>query len=441
LARNYKSKQGLVEKKCIYVRPQATPENTAAGLNSCQTNALAEFKSGKNIFLTGRAGCGKSFLVSRFMESTNSERFPVVASTGAAAILVGGRTFHSFFDIGIMEGGLERTVNRAISNPNTVGRLQSIDGVIIDEVSMLGGAYLRAAELICRKARQNDSPWGGIQVVTIGDFSQLPPVTKAGKVKDWAFASEIWAESRMKTVALKTVMRSKDPEFLEVLNLIRCGILNDRVREFLNSKTRAQDPAFKGTLLFPKKDSVDLYNIKRVNALNGKLYEFKTIYEGANALHVEAIKKTAPIPATLYLKHGALVMLRQNDPNRRWVNGSTGTVQSISETKLGIRLFHSSQLIEVDLTYFTALNADGNSVASARNFPVNLAYATTIHKSQGMTLDSLRVDLRGVWEHGQTYVALSRLKSAKYLSIEGWSPRAIVVDPAVKRFHESEQIS
>ena len=406
-------------------------------LNSCQTQALEELGNPSNVFLTGVAGSGKSFLIRHFLRSQESSDFPVLASTGAAAILVGGRTFHSFFGLGIMQGGLEATVDRAAGNSRLVKRLRKAEGVVIDEISMISGTTLRAAEKIARRVRANASPWGGLKVIVVGDFAQLPPVTQSGQSREWAFQDESWLRSEFRPALLRTIVRTEETDFLEILNDVREGRVTEEVRRFLDQRTVSQDDdawtEFEGTRLFPHRDTVEKFNLERLSRIEGAARTFTTLYIGAEK-SIEDLKRFAPIPEVLTLKQGALVMIRMNDPQGRWVNGSLGHIQEISPLELHIKLLKGS-VAHLEMANFTLLDAEGKEVASARNFPVNLAYASTIHKAQGMTLDRVMVDLRNLWEPGQAYVALSRVTSAKGLHVAAWTPRSIQMDPAVSRFY------
>jgi len=169
---------------------------TKPTLNAEQTEALEILKSQGNIFLTGAAGTGKSFLLKQFLREATDEEIPILASTGAAAILVGGRTFHSFFGLGIFEGGISATIERAVENKRLVKRINETDTFVIDEVSMLSGPTLRAAETIARRVRKNSRPWGGMRVIAVGDFAQLPPVNPFSQTKEWAFLDEVAREFR-----------------------------------------------------------------------------------------------------------------------------------------------------------------------------------------------------------------------------------------------------
>lgn len=416
---------------------QADPKNLT--LSHSQKAALKILQGRGNVFLTGAAGSGKSFLLRYFLRDLDSEKFPILASTGAAAILVGGRTFHSFFGLGIMEGGVQATIDRALRNKRLLKRLKKTDGVVIDEVSMLSGANLQVAEAVARKARGNTTPWGGLRVIAVGDFSQLPPVNPFGTAKDWAFLDSVWEMSEFQPTVLHEILRTGDAKFLEVLNSVREGRVTPGVSQFLSARTVKLPSDFEGTRLFARKDAVEEFNLGRLGQIQKPQHTFQTTYTGKEA-EIEKFKKHSPIPEVLHVKEDALVMLRHNDPEGRWVNGSLGHIKSIQEESLGIKLLKGRE-IEVGPEDFTLLDADGMPVVTARNFPITLAWALTIHKSQGTTLDRMQVNLRGLWEPGQAYVALSRLKSAEGLFLEGWEPRSIFTDPAVKEFHQGLEAS
>lgn len=408
-----------------------------ARLTTCQKKALDVLEREGNVFLTGAAGTGKSFLLDRYLQDKPTADFPVVASTGVAAVIVGGRTFHSFFGLGIFEGGAEAAVARAIRNRKVVNRVQRACCVIIDEISMLSGTVLRAAETVARRARGNDSPWGGLRIIAVGDFAQLPPVTPDQESKDWAFRHPVWEESDFEPALLSTVMRTQDTEFLDVLNFVREGIVNDQVHAFLHARTEMQTCDFEGTRLYPHRVQAEQYNLRRLESIPKKLRTFPTQYVGAEK-YIEAAKRIVPIPDTLLLKEGALIMMRKNDPGGRlrWVNGSLGHILCIDDDALQIKLFSGNEM-EIGKDKFSYLNGDGIEVIAAWNFPVTLAWATTIHKAQGASLDRMIVDLYALWEPGQAYVALSRVRSGDGLLIERWSPASIRAEPLVTAFYDS----
>jgi ATP-dependent DNA helicase PIF1 len=360
---------------------------------------------------------------------------PILASTGAAAILVGGRTFHSFFGLGIMEGGVEQTVKRAVSNKRLKKRLKKASAVVIDEISMISGPTLRAAERIARGCRENDVPWGGLRIIAVGDFAQLPQVNPFSRQKEWAFLDPVWQELDFRSIFLQKIMRTTDPRFLSVLNQVRCGKVDGFVSDFLDERMKCL-PSEDATRLFPHRANAEFYNPEKLQEINEPVQIFKTTYTGKET-DVDSFKKHAPIPDLIHIKVGALVILRQNDPEGRWVNGTRGHVEKIKENHLKIKL-EDGDRVDVERAEFTLLNAEGNPVVSARNFPVTLAWAMTIHKAQGTTLEQMWVDLQKIWEPGQAYVALSRAKNPTGLFIEGWNREAIFADPHVRAFHEEQ---
>ena len=407
-------------------------------LTSCQQKALDILMREGNVFLTGAAGTGKSFLLAEYLAGKSRDVFPIVASTGAAAVIVDGRTFHSFFGVGIMEGGAEATIRRALFSRRLIRRLNRAHCVIIDEISMLSGILLKTAETIARRARENEAPWGGLRIIAVGDFAQLPPITQ-GENKDWGFLHPIWQESEFQPALLSTVMRTQDIEFLRILNFVREGIANDAVCAFLNAHLvhSSSEWAREATRLYPRREQADRYNLERLEAIQRPCHSFETIYTGKEQ-NIEKAKKNFPIPEILSLKEGALVMMRKNDisEERRYVNGSLGIVERIGQESLVIRL-HAGERITLVHDKFSFLDGDGNEIATAWNFPVTLAWATTIHKSQGASLDRLIVNMERLWEPGQAYVALSRVRSSAGLMIECWNPSSIRAEPLVTAFYNS----
>jgi ATP-dependent DNA helicase PIF1 len=404
-------------------------------LNDEQQEALRLLNGDDNVFITGGAGTGKSFLLRKFLQDTDPAKLPVLASTGAAAVLIGGRTFHSFFGLGIMEGGIEATIERAAKDRRVARRLKKAAGFVLDEVSMIPGVALDAAERIACRARGDMSPWGGLKVVAVGDFAQLPPVTRDSNRRDWAFLSPAWERSKFKSVHLRQMMRAaEDPEFCQILADVRVGLVSDRVKHMLDWRSALEsDDEFEGSVLYARKIDVDRINQHKLSLLEGDTKTFETEFSGDERA-VKSLQNNLPIPHTLELKPGAFVMLRQNDPQGRWVNGSLGHVKRFGRTDIEIKL-STGRSVELERSKFSLLDAEGNETATARNYPLSLAYAVTIHKAQGATLDKMIVSLRNLWEPGQAYVALSRVRSSQGLSIDGWDARSIFADPQVTAFH------
>jgi ATP-dependent exoDNAse (exonuclease V) alpha subunit len=412
----------------------STEQKEMTTLSEEQKLALDLCESGENVFLTGGAGSGKSFVIREFMKDKNEKSLPILASTGAAAVLLGGRTFHSFFGLGIMEGGPEATYQRLLKDGAVLKRIQRVEGVVIDEISMIPGDALMVAERISQIARESTLPWGGMRIIAVGDFGQLPPVTKFGQKRDWCFLNDTWSRSGFQICELKLNQRISNNEFLNVLADIREGIFNERVQNFLEERTRDHDEDHPGTRLFPRRDQSEQYNQKKLAEINETEHLVDSIYLGEQR-YIDILSKNAPVPPQLKLKIGCRVLFLKNDANKRWVNGTRGTLVSYEADHLIVKKDHGRE-VKVDKISFSLLDAEGNAKASVIQFPVILAYATTIHKSQGATLDELWCDLGSLWEPGHAYVALSRLRDPVGLHIVRWHPRSFIVDPDVKRFYQ-----
>ncbi len=404
-------------------------------LTLSQTEGFRELReSRENIFLTGGPGTGKSFLIREFLDQS-AEKIPVVASTGAAAVLIGGRTFHSFFGLGIMQGGPEAVFEKALKNTRLRKRLKNTGTLVVDEVSMLSGATLDCAEHIARAVRKSPQAWGGIRMIVVGDFAQLPPISR-GREKEWCFLSKAWERSGFKKIILREVKRTEDADFLEVLEDIRWGKSSDRVRMFLNQRLITTEEVERDVPhVFPRRAQTDAFNQVRLNEIRFESRRYETEYGGKDA-YIERLKRDAPIPEVLELKKSALVMLRMNDPKQRYVNGTVGTIEEMADDCLLVRV--KTRVFEIEPFTFTILDDEGEEAAFASNFPVTLAYASTIHKVQGTTLERCHISLRALWEPGQAYVALSRARSGDSITLMDWDESSIRADAAVKKFYEHE---
>lgn len=241
-------------------------------------------------------------------------------------------------------------------------------------------------------------------------------------------------ESRFLPLVLKENTRVEDEIFMEILNKVRYGIVDQAVEDFLNEKKTAS-PRAATTRLFPLRDQVSDYNIEKLEEMNGELFSIPTVYSGAEPF-LSSVKKNSPVDEILHLKKGATVMIRMNDPMLRYVNGSIGKIIEYvkSEDKLKVQI--NNRVYEFEKMAFTWMDGQGEVRAKAINFPIQLSWATTIHKSQGATLDSAWIDLTRFWEAGQAYVALSRVRNSQDLIIQNWTPKSIKADPAVKMFYQ-----
>lgn len=411
-------------------------------LNPDQEKAMAVLKGPDNVFLTGEAGTGKSFVLQQFIKESDMH-VDILATTGAAALIIDGRTFHSFFCLYKFDAGVDGMVSAALNNRRMCKRVAEAECIVIDEISMMDQKTMAAGEYIARITRGNDLPWGGLKVIAVGDFLQLPPVDPS-KAKDapisWVFDGEAWAKSNFVNCNLSEVVRTEDKDYLAVLQKVRQGICDEEVISFLNARAIGEDEAGKveGTRLYPVRAWVDEYNKRQLDALKGDIITFETKYFG-DPDPVFKLKKNAPIRDNIELKEGALVMIRENDPDGfpyRYVNGSLGHFRKDRGDVLEIELLDGST-VGIRQREYHSRNGDGDIVATAQNFPINLAWASTIHKAQGATMDCCVVDLSYLWEPGQAYVALSRTRKAKDLFVMKWKPESIFADGRVREFYSS----
>jgi ATP-dependent DNA helicase PIF1 len=406
-------------------------------LTNSQQTALDALKGKGNVFLTGPAGTGKSFLINHYIREYNP-KIPVVCSTGAAAVLVGGRTFHSFFGLGTLQENHELILATALSNANLVSRIMKAKEIIIDEISMLPGRALDLANLICKTIRnKEDLPFGGIRIIAVGDFYQLPPVKTDYKKKvEWAFNSFTWAECEFKCFELKEFMRSTDLDFLSFLSHIRAGRCGPEEMKFLNNHMHKRAENFVGTRIFSRKKLVQDYNQESLDKLTGKEIVFTTKYDGEDKA-IERLKRNLPIEEEIKVKIGAFVMIRTNDNSKdlAYVNGTLGHIQEVLYSEIVIKGL-DGRLIPLSKKTFILKDGEGNEIAEATNFPISLAYAITIHKSQGASIENGVVDLFNLWDSGQGYTALSRLTSPAGLRILKWNQRSIFVDKEVVSFYK-----
>lgn len=405
-------------------------------LNAEQSDALYHLSSHQNVFVTGAAGSGKSFLIKYFQKQL-AKPLPIVASTGAAAVIVGGCTFHSFFSLGIMKGGLEKTIERALKDKRLLKRLKKTSAIIIDEISMIDPEAFYAAEQICRYALDPDLPFGGLKIIAVGDFFQLPPVQKSGH-RFWLFQTTVWKQMDFKVIHLQEIMRTQDTDFIQALNFIRFGICNEYVHDFFSSKGLTNTKDFEGTVLFGHRYKVDEFNQQKLAQIPGSIFTYNTeiSIKKKSTLTEDRVMQMSPLPSSIQLKKGALVMIRKNHPDGLYVNGTLGHVKDLTSEDVTVKTLED-QVFIFSKDEFEILNADNEVSATITNLPLTLAWASTIHKAQGASIDRVCVDLSGFWEKGQAYVALSRAKSSDGLFVNNWDPKYIRADSRVSQYYET----
>lgn len=412
-------------------------------LNSSQAAAMEKLRGGHNVFLTGAAGTGKSHVVRTYNEESGRE--PVVlATTGMAAIILNGRTFHSFFSLWDFNSPFETMIQSAMKNGKMKQRVIAADEIIIDEVSMLDERTMKAGERIARMVRESTLPWGGIRVIAVGDFAQLPPVDpgrKAGMPVDWVFDTQVWHESGFETAELTEIMRTGDAHFMEILNKVRRGVVDDDVYSFLETrrKTEQQAETIDGTRIFGRTAEVAAYNAKRMAEIDAPLETYEAHVDVHTMFDQDKARRKLlslmPVEELLELKPGALVMIRKNNLAQGYANGSLGHYKSGTAYTLEVELLDGGDVVLIDRMDYTLKDGDGKVQATASQFPVSLAWATTIHKAQGATLDCVIADLSRLWDSGQAYVAMSRTKTAEGLHVLNFTRDSVIVDDRVRAFY------
>lgn len=401
-----------------------------------QEEALAILKTGLNVFLTGEPGSGKTHTVRRYVAWLRERGVEpsVTASTGIAATHLGGQTLHAWSGIGVKRSLSDHDIELIASREKAARRILEAKVLIVDEISMLDAQTLESADRVLRTIRrkplQPEEPFGGLQVVFVGDFFQLPPVSREDKSR-FAFESAAWKETNPVVCYLSEQHRQEDAAFLDLLSAMRRGSVGPSHRALLSSRIRAAEGATLATRLYTHNDRADRINAESLARLPGAARVFRMESRGPKAL-VESLKAQCLSPEALGLKEGAAVMFTRNNFDEGYVNGTLGTVEEF--TKLGepvVRTRDGARITVAPAEW--AIQDGGRILARISQLPLRLAWAITVHKSQGMSLDAASMDLSAAFEFGQGYVALSRVRSLSGLFLEGFGERALEVHPEVAR--------
>ena len=405
-----------------------------------QKTALDILKSGKNVFITGSAGTGKTYLLNQYTQYLKERRvYPtIVAPTGIAASHLGGQTIHSFFALGIRESIDEGYVDFLLDKKYLKSRFSKLKLLIIDEVSMISPELFSSMDLILRGFKGTDVPFGGVQVVISGDFFQLPPISKVPKEKRFAWQSPVWKALDLQTCYLQEKFRQDDDRLIGVLDDIRSGDISASSEELLASRHEKELSITTPTKLYTHNVDVDRINLAELAKLKGEPKLFVCETKGSEK-NIEKIFKSSLVLEELALKKGAVVIFIKNNLEAGYVNGTTGTVLSFSPIdNMPIVRTTEGLKIKLDLEDWSLENDSGKVTATVSQVPLRLAWAITIHKSQGMTLDAAEIDLSKTFETGQGYVALSRIKNIDGLRLMGLNTMALRVDPLI--LHVDERI-
>lgn len=422
--------------------------NPEVTLSKSQKIALQKMMDGKNILITGPAGYGKTYLinfyVSKMQESNTSgvQQVAVTSTTGTSAIHIKGTTLHSWGGIGLGQGSVGAISTKIKKKTYLRDRWRNTKVLIIDEVSMLSPQLFDKLDKIAKNVRRNIKPFGGLQLILTGDFLQLPCINSDG----FCFDAQTWETVIDEVVYLTENLRQSDPVWRKCLEEARLGNLTKESKKLLKSRVNIElknDIGITPTVLYPLNVNVDEVNNHYLQILeekNGMVNDYEMeveLYEKKNRKRVEKLKKNCPAPEKLSLTPGCQVMLLWNlDIENGLVNGSRGVVVRFIRD-LPIIKFLNGETRLIDY-HIWEVEEDDKKIVSFEQLPLKLAYAISIHKSQGSTLDYAIVDLTDVFEYGQGYVALSRVKSHQGLSIKGIDFRKIRAHPGALEFYEND---
>lgn len=402
-----------------------------------QKEALDILKMGGNVFLTGPAGSGKTHLLNTYIQYLKKHKVPVAitASTGIAATHMNGRTIHSWSAIGIRNALTKKELDALYAHEEVYQRINTPKVLIIDEISMLDAITFNLVDLVCKTLRRNILPFGGLQVVLCGDFFQLPPVSKWGEPQaEFAFLSSSWNQAEIDVCYLEKQYRQRDTRFLEVLNSIRSSSPLDAARAILMERHHHPIKGVeKPTRLHTHNDSVNSINDYELTQIDAEERTYDMSFDGNSEL-VHELKRSCLAPEHLTLKIGASVMFVKNNFDGGYVNGTLGTVVDFEEGS-------SYPIVEKkDGTQITAvpsgwsIEEDDKVLARITQIPLRLAWAITVHKSQGMSLDYAEIDLSRAFIRGMGYVALSRVRTLAGIKLMGLNKMALQINPAITEF-------
>lgn len=396
-----------------------------------QKNALDILKLGKNVFLTGAAGSGKTYVLNQYIAYLKKHAIPVAvtASTGIAATHMNGKTIHSWAHIGIKDQLSSADLHAIFSRKEFRQSIAEAKVLIIDEVSMLHHFRLDMVDAVLQKMHGNNKPFGGIQVVLCGDLFQLPPVSR-GMRAQYITNANAWAAMDVHICYLTEQYRQDDDRLLNLLNEMRSGEVSEASIEYLMARKDVEpDSDIIPTKLYTHNADVDAINNQQLARLSSKEKTYKMTSKGDRGVGT-ALKKSCLAPEELKLKQGAVVMFVQNNYAKGYVNGTLGKVISFDSDGLPVVQTLKGKIITAAMGSWR-VEEGTDVIAEINQLPLRLAWAITVHKSQGMTLDAAQIDLSKSFVLGMGYVALSRVKTLDTINLLGLNNQALLVDPLV----------
>lgn len=400
-----------------------------------QDRALDILKTGGNVFLTGEPGAGKTYVINQYIAYLEAcgLKVAVTASTGIAATHIGGMTIHAWSGVGARDELTAYDVEAISTKEKVARRIKKAQVLVIDEISMLDGKIIDMVDIIAKTVRQSAEPFGGLQVVFVGDFFQLPPVTRQGDMLRYAFESRAWDAARPMICYLTDQYRQEDEMLLGLLKSIRTNETEEEHFTLLQEQTEIGYEGIEPTKLYTHNADVDAVNIARLNELPGKVHVFTMSGQGSKLMQ-QGLAKNCLSPERLELKEEAMVMCTKNNFEAGYVNGTLARVVSFDPVD-GLPVIETTEGKKIKIEEASWSMAEDNKVlAEVTQVPLRLAWAITVHKSQGMSLDAAEIDLSKAFVFGQGYVALSRVRTLTGLKMLGMSPTALRVDPKIVQF-------
>jgi hypothetical protein len=397
-----------------------------------QETALEILKTGANVFLTGEPGAGKTYVINQYIAWLEAAglKVAVTASTGIAATHIGGLTIHSWSGVGARDTLSRYELDQIVTKEKLVRRIKKTHTLIIDEVSMLDGKLLDMVDVICRTIRQSTEAFGGMQVVCVGDFFQLPPITRTGEVTRYAFESQAWERLRPLICYLTEQHRQEDELLLSLLGSIRRGEIEEDHYTLLREQTEIGYEDIEPTRLYTHNADVDAVNLAKLKELTGMGKTYHMTGTGSK-VHQESLMRNCLSPQALSLKEEAMVMCTKNNFEAGYVNGTLARVVGFDAYE-GYPIIETADKRRITIEPTTwEVAEEGKVLAAILQVPLRLAWAITVHKSQGMSLDAAEIDLSKSFVYGQGYVALSRVRSLMGLKVLGMNPNALMVDPKI----------
>lgn len=402
-----------------------------------QKQALDLLKTGRNIFVTGPAGSGKTHLINSYIDflRKNEVDIGITASTGIAATHIGGITIHSWAGIGVSSYLSDSDIEGMFEKSYLKKRFERVKVLIIDEISMLHHFRLDLVDQVLRSLKGVNDSFGGVQIVLCGDFFQLPPVSRFGDESHFVYRAESWRDAGFTICYLEEQFRQQNDKITRILNEIREGNVSKESREILQSRFNKRTTNIEPTKLYTHNENVDTINRNELDNIKGYDEEVYAMETRGNEFIVDSLKKSCLAQEVLTLKVGARVMCIKNNFDEGYVNGTLGVVVSCSKnTDPVIRLANGRQVTIEKASW--KIEENEKVKAELIQYPLRLAWAITVHKSQGMSLDAVEVDLSKSFEPGMGYVALSRVRSLDGLTILGLNEQALEVNQDVLQYDQ-----